>query len=212
MNEIWIKPNRNDLQIKDLVIHENKDQRLGRTITHLHIVHHQETNQFCRYPELYPFFQEHYLNGLEWNALYNTIRVKLDHRSKLDLHKDVLPMLLQCFRDNKNIAINASYSSLDLTSSSRYIYQDFEDYRVDCIANIHKQLGLSLHGYGNYLYEYKFKDGTLARHITNPPRFENMTKEQLKLFYDILETKNSWGKKEIKTLVLEISAGIRTEV
>jgi hypothetical protein len=39
-----------------------------------------------------------------------------------------------------------------------------------------------------------------------------MTKEQLQLFYKILETKNSWGKNEIKTLLLEIAAGIRTEV
>ena len=37
-----------------------------------------------------------------------------------------------------------------------------------------------------------------------------MTAEQLKLFYVILETKNSWGKNEIKTLLLEIAAGIRT--
>lgn len=39
-----------------------------------------------------------------------------------------------------------------------------------------------------------------------------MTQDQLKLFYRILETKNSWGKNEIKTLLLEICAGIRTEV
>lgn len=39
-----------------------------------------------------------------------------------------------------------------------------------------------------------------------------MSAEQLKLFYQILETKNSWGKNEIKTLLLEIAAGIRTSV
>ena len=39
-----------------------------------------------------------------------------------------------------------------------------------------------------------------------------MTTEQLKLFYAILETKNSWGKNEIKTLLLEVCAGIRTAV
>jgi len=39
-----------------------------------------------------------------------------------------------------------------------------------------------------------------------------MTTDQLKLFYQILETKNSWGKNEIKTLLLEIAAGIRTSV
>ena len=39
-----------------------------------------------------------------------------------------------------------------------------------------------------------------------------MTKEQLQLFYKILDTKNSWGKNEIKQLVLEIVAGIRTTV
>ena len=37
-----------------------------------------------------------------------------------------------------------------------------------------------------------------------------MTTEQLKLFYQILETKNSWGKNEIKQVLLEIAAGIRT--
>lgn len=37
-----------------------------------------------------------------------------------------------------------------------------------------------------------------------------MTPEQLKLFYEILETKNSWGKNEIRTLLLEIVSGIRT--
>ncbi len=37
-----------------------------------------------------------------------------------------------------------------------------------------------------------------------------MTKEQLKLFYKILETKNSWGKNELKQMLLEIIAGIRT--
>lgn len=39
-----------------------------------------------------------------------------------------------------------------------------------------------------------------------------MTQDQLKLFYRILETKNSWGKNEIKTLLLEICSGIRTEI
>lgn len=39
-----------------------------------------------------------------------------------------------------------------------------------------------------------------------------MTTEQLKLFYQILETKNSWGKNEIKTLLLDVAAGIRTYV
>lgn len=38
-----------------------------------------------------------------------------------------------------------------------------------------------------------------------------MTKEQLQLFYKILETKNSWGKNEIKQLLLEVVAGVRTE-
>jgi len=39
-----------------------------------------------------------------------------------------------------------------------------------------------------------------------------MTPQQLKLFYQILETKNSWGKNEIKQLLLEVAAGVRTEV
>lgn len=39
-----------------------------------------------------------------------------------------------------------------------------------------------------------------------------MTQDQLKLFYAILETKNSWGKNEIRTVLLEIAAGIRTSV
>lgn len=39
-----------------------------------------------------------------------------------------------------------------------------------------------------------------------------MTTEQLKLFYQILETKNSWGKNEIKTVLLEVAAGVRTSV
>jgi hypothetical protein len=37
-----------------------------------------------------------------------------------------------------------------------------------------------------------------------------VTAEQLKLFYEILDTKNSWGKNEIRTLLLEIASGIRT--
>jgi len=36
-----------------------------------------------------------------------------------------------------------------------------------------------------------------------------MTEEQLKTFYRLLETKNSWGKNEVKTLLLEVIAGIR---
>ena len=39
-----------------------------------------------------------------------------------------------------------------------------------------------------------------------------MTKEQLQLFYAILETKNSCGKNEIKTVLLEVVSGIRTKV
>lgn len=39
-----------------------------------------------------------------------------------------------------------------------------------------------------------------------------MTSKQLKLFYAILETKNSWGKNEIRTVLLEIVAGIRTSI
>lgn len=37
-----------------------------------------------------------------------------------------------------------------------------------------------------------------------------MSDDKLKLFYQILESKNSWGKNEIRTLLLEIIAGIRT--
>ena len=37
-----------------------------------------------------------------------------------------------------------------------------------------------------------------------------MTKEQLALFYKILDTKNSWGKNEIRQVLLEVVAGIRT--
>lgn len=35
-----------------------------------------------------------------------------------------------------------------------------------------------------------------------------MTKEQLKLFYELLESKNSWGKNVVKKLLLEVIAGI----
>jgi hypothetical protein len=37
-----------------------------------------------------------------------------------------------------------------------------------------------------------------------------VTQDQLRTFYAILETKNSWGKNEVKTLLLEVIAGIRT--
>lgn len=37
-----------------------------------------------------------------------------------------------------------------------------------------------------------------------------MNQEQLNLFYEILNTKNSWGKNEIRQVLLEIIAGIRT--
>jgi len=36
--------------------------------------------------------------------------------------------------------------------------------------------------------------------------------EQLKLFYEILNTKNSWGKNEIRQALLEVCSGIRTTV
>jgi len=39
-----------------------------------------------------------------------------------------------------------------------------------------------------------------------------MSQEQLILFYKILDTKNSWGKNEIRQVLLEIVAGIRTTV
>lgn len=39
-----------------------------------------------------------------------------------------------------------------------------------------------------------------------------MTQEQLQLFYKILKTKNSWGKNEIKQLLLEVVSGIRVSV
>lgn len=39
-----------------------------------------------------------------------------------------------------------------------------------------------------------------------------MTTDELKLFYSILETKNSWGKNEIRQVLLEVVSGIRTTV
>jgi len=39
-----------------------------------------------------------------------------------------------------------------------------------------------------------------------------MTTEQLNLFYLVLNTKNSWGKNEVRTVLLEIIAGIRTSI
>lgn len=47
---------------------------------------------------------------------------------------------------------------------------------------------------------------------SSKPRKHNMSADQLKLFYTILETKNSWGKNEVRTLLLEIVSGIRTTV
>jgi len=41
--------------------------------------------------------------------------------------------------------------------------------------------------------------------------FGKMTQEQLKLFYLLLEKKNSWGKNEIKKLLLEITSNIITK-
>lgn len=37
-----------------------------------------------------------------------------------------------------------------------------------------------------------------------------MTSTQLNLFYLILDSKNSWGKNEVRKLLLEVIAGIRT--
>ena len=57
--------------------------------------------------------------------------------------------------------------------------------------------------------------GTLLSETSHTPSTDrscNMTKEQLKLFYEILDTKNSWGKNEIRTLLLEIVSGIRTSI
>lgn len=39
-----------------------------------------------------------------------------------------------------------------------------------------------------------------------------MTTEQLQLFYKILETKSSWGKNEIRQVLLEVVSGIRTSI
>lgn len=39
-----------------------------------------------------------------------------------------------------------------------------------------------------------------------------MTQEQLTLFYAILDTKNSWGKNEIRQILLEVVSGIRVKV
>lgn len=39
-----------------------------------------------------------------------------------------------------------------------------------------------------------------------------MTTNQLQLFYKILETKNSWGKNEIRQVLLEVISGIRTSI
>ena len=36
-----------------------------------------------------------------------------------------------------------------------------------------------------------------------------MSQEQLERFYKHLETKNSWGKNEIKTLLLEVIANLK---
>ena len=54
--------------------------------------------------------------------------------------------------------------------------------------------------------------GLLRKPIYYSHRNKNMTQEQFILFYQILETKNSWGKNEIKQLLLEIKAGIRTRL
>jgi len=35
-----------------------------------------------------------------------------------------------------------------------------------------------------------------------------MTKEQLELFYKVLDTKNSWGKNEVRKVLLEIISGV----
>lgn len=39
-----------------------------------------------------------------------------------------------------------------------------------------------------------------------------MTPEQMKLFYQILDTKNSWGKNEIRKVLLEVISGIYTSI
>lgn len=48
--------------------------------------------------------------------------------------------------------------------------------------------------------------------FTDLPDEGAMTQAQLNLFYAILNTKNSWGKNEIRAVLLEVVAGVRTEV
>lgn len=39
-----------------------------------------------------------------------------------------------------------------------------------------------------------------------------MTPEQLILLLNIINTKTSWGSVQLKTLILEVASGVRTEV
>ena len=60
---------------------------------------------------------------------------------------------------------------------------------------------------------FGFQTGDSPLQLTeyHEPR-KNMTTDQLKLFYAILDTKNSWGKNEIRQVLLEVASGLRTKV
>lgn len=44
--------------------------------------------------------------------------------------------------------------------------------------------------------------------LSNYKENKHMTPEQLTKFYEVLDTKNSWGKNEIRKVMLEIIAGV----
>lgn len=161
--KLWIKENRDDLTISELVTYYDKEARITWCVSWMTICHYQHTNQFCRYPELFEFFREHCNNRFVWNSFHNFISVHRDKSSKFT-NDSLLRTLIDVFRENRNIAVAyTDKENICLAETPKFIYQSFEDFRVECIIKAHNTLGLNFNGYGDYLYNYRFHDGSLAR-------------------------------------------------
>lgn len=108
----------------------------------------QHMNELCRFPELLELFKLGFV--LEVAAGWTFMRVKIPHnQSGLSLEDKRIPQILfEAFESCPNIAVYFEYGTWQITSSPKYIFEDFKHFRNRTLFDLRDHLGLDHKGRG----------------------------------------------------------------
>ena len=139
---------RNTMGITDIF---NKPKFGIGTYSKYDILHNQDTNELCRFPELFPLFDYGYC--IEYASNWKFFRITRRHYACDALNKpEELKLFAKClynaFHDNPLLAIVLNTNAIEVRSTTIYIEGSFEVFRNNELFKVREFLSLPHTGLG----------------------------------------------------------------